>query len=142
VTTTVDAGAAPVTQAAVLENLSGSSAPGCAVVGQKADVRAGALAIGSFVDMRKSYAAQAKTKAQPEISMYVIPQHVKPESGVSVLLESLQGKGRRTAKASVAQTAGDWRYYRVNLAVPAAGSWRITAVSGGDRGCFEVTFGR
>ena len=105
-------------------------------------MRAGTLAIGNFVDMRKSYTAQAKTKAQPEVSMYVIPQHVKPESGVSVVLESLQGKGRRTVKVSSAQTAGDWRYYRVNVTIPSPGSWRIVAESGPDKGCFEVTFRR
>ena len=42
-------------------------------------MRAGTLAIGNFVDMRKSNSAQAKTKAQPEVSMYVIPQTVKPD---------------------------------------------------------------
>jgi hypothetical protein len=142
VSTTADDSVVPGTQTAVLENLAGSTGSGCAVVGGKSDVRAGSLAIGNFVDMRRSYTVQARDKSQPEVSMYVIPQHVKPEAGVSVLLESLQGKGRRTVRVSSAQTAGDWRYYQVNVAVPASGPWRITAVSGNDRGCFEVTFGR
>ena len=111
-TTTAGGGTTPETQSAVLENLPGSPSPGCAVVGERSDVRAGTLAIGNFVDMRKTYSAQAKTKEQPEVSMYVIPRQVKPDSGVSVLLESLQGKGRRTVRVSSAQTAGEWRYYR------------------------------
>lgn len=132
----------PETQEAVLQSLPGTSSAQCAVVGGKSDMRAGTLAAGNFAEMRKQYASQAKTKAQPQVSMYVIPQDVSRLTGVSVTLDPLNAKAKsRTFKTDAVNTADEWRYYRVDLTVPSPGTWRMTAVSGKDKGCFEVTFG-
>lgn len=134
---------APKTQAIVLNSLPGSSAARCAIVGNARDVRAGGLAGGNFAEMRTQYAKQARTKAQPEVSMYVIPQTVGSLKGVSVTVAPVRAKGAtRTYTSSAAETAGDWRYYRVNMTIPSPGSWRISATSGSDKGCFQISFGR
>ena len=40
------------------------------------------------------------------------------------------------------EQADAWSYYAVQAPVSAPGTYRVTAVSGADRGCFTVTFSR
>ncbi len=128
-------------QNAVLESLPGSNSSDCVSVGDGRDLRSGDLAAGNFETARQQYADDDSGSEQPVVSLYVIPRHTKPMSGVTVTMKPMGRSGKSVSVSSdVAQTANAWSYYSVSIPVPSPGAWRLTAVSGADRGCFDVTF--
>lgn len=135
--------AKPDNQTTVLESLSGSSSPRCAPVGKRTDVRSGRIAIGNFATARKQYKKEAPSKEQPEVFLYVIPEHSKKMRNLTLTVKPITGEGKsRTIKSNSVEQAEMWNYYAVNLPISAPGSYRLTAVSGADKGCFEVRFSR
>ncbi|MBM6402075.1 hypothetical protein [Phycicoccus sonneratiae] len=128
---------APGRQDSVLARLPGSSKTGCVEVGTQRDVRSGPMAAGNFADARAAF------KASPSAAfpLYVIPVDVSDEkAALSVTVAQRDGSEAKTVKSATTQTAEQWKYHLVQLSVPAAGTWRITATSGAAKGCWDVSF--
>lgn len=131
----------PNRQTFVLDGLPGDAAGGCVDVGDRADVRSGSIAAGSFVRARESYAEAAGSTGEAAVDLYVIPEHL-PSRGVEITLRPVEGSGRATSvRVGALQSADVWRYYSVQLPVPGPGLYRLTARTSQDRGCFTVRFG-
>jgi hypothetical protein len=128
-------------QAHVLDSLPGSRSATCAVVGPRTDVRAGTMAAGNFQVARRKYASEAGHMEAPEVFLYVIPQRAKHLHKVTVSVDPASGPPHTVTSTSV-ERADVWRYFAVNLPIPGAGAYRLTMVSGPNRGCFDVTFSR
>ncbi len=127
----------PGRQDSALQRLPGSSKTGCVAVGTQRDVRSGELAAGNFADARAAFKA-SPTSAFP---LYVIPADVSDEKAtLSVTLAQRDGSGAVTVRSSSTETADRFKYHLVQLTVPSAGDWRITATSGSAKGCWDVTF--
>ena len=129
-------------QAAVLKSLPGSAAATCAVVGTHSDLRSGSVAVGNFVVARKKYSDEVATTEVPEVFLYVIPQDAKSMRSVTVTVDPTgTGPTRQVTSKSVEQ-ADAWTYFAVNIPVYAPGSYRLTMVSGANKGCFDVSFAK
>lgn len=128
-------------QTRVLDSLPGSGAAGCAAVGSRADVRAGSVAAGNFRIARSKYAAEAGRSEVPELFLYVIPQRTKHLHKLTVSVDPVSGPTRTVTSTSV-ERADVWRYFAVDIPIARAGAYRLTMVSGANRGCFDVTFSK
>lgn len=129
-------------QVTVLKSLPGPAKQTCSTVGAKRDVRSGNFAAGNFVQARKEFRSTSSGAGDGStVHLYLIPQDAASMSGVRVHLAPVSGKteGHTTTSHSV-NTANGWQYYSVDLKVPSPGTWRITASSGSNRGCFDVSF--
>lgn len=146
--TKTEAPAAPATpatakaqdQTAVLNSLPGSAGSGCVVVGSNRDMRAGTIAVGNFVDARKKFAAEARSKEQPEISLYVIPRTSAKLDRATVSLAPAGGGKATNVTSKAVEQADIYSYFAVNVPVPGPGAYRLTVTSGSDTGCFTVKF--
>ena len=128
-------------QGDVLASLPGDPSGDCVEVGDLRDVRSGTMAAGNFATARQQFADQVGTKSQPTVFLYLIPSDSRKPGAVSVRLQQVPSGPERTIKSDVMATADRWRYFPVNLSIPAEGTWRITATTRKAKGCFLVTFG-
>ena len=128
-------------QGDVLASLPGDPSGDCVEVGDLRDVRSGTMAAGNFATARQQLADQVGTKSQPTVFLYLIPSDSRKPGAVSVRLQQVPSGPERTIKSDVMATADRWRYFPVNLSIPAEGTWRITATTRKAKGCFLVTFG-
>ena len=128
-------------QGDVLASLPGNASGDCVEVGDLRDVRSGTMAAGNFATARQQFADQVGTKSQPTVFLYLIPSDSRRPGAVTVRLQQVPGGPARTIKSEVMETADRWRYFPVNLSIPAEGTWRITATTRKAKGCFLVTFG-
>lgn len=132
----------PRKQTRVLDALDGSSDQKCVGVGDSGDVRSGSIAMGNFARARGEFADQVGSMEQPEVHFYVIPEHLHGADGVRVTLTPTRGGETRTIRVRRLESAEVWKYYAVAANIPGPGSYRMTAVSGEDHGCFLVDFDR
>jgi hypothetical protein len=58
---------------------------------------------------------------------------------VTVSVDPATGPTHTVTSTSV-ERADVWRYFAVNVPIASAGAYRLTMVSGANRGCFDVTF--
>ena len=131
----------PRNQERVLDALDGSASAGCARVGDAGDLRSGSVAMGNFSRARTEFADQVGSAEQPVVHLYVIPEHTRGTSGLDLRLAPADGGGSTTVRVRRLESADVWKYYPVAVNVPGPGTYRLTAVSGPDRGCFLVEFG-
>jgi hypothetical protein len=130
-------------QISVLNSLPGPAHKGtaCVKVGDQSDIRVGRLAVGNFASARSAYAQQGG-KGKATVPLYVIPARTSAHKA-EVRLSSVDGSGpARKISTSARQKADSWTYFAVQLPVPAAGAYRLTATSGGASACFEISFGQ
>jgi len=127
-------------QRPVLNALPGSSSPSCTAVDSHPDVHSGQLAMGNFVAARRQYKATVHKSEVPMLDMYVIPAHAGHLTRLVVTLQPLGGGAKSTVTSTSVQTAESSRFFALQLPVRAAGTYRIAAVSGQDRGCFIARF--
>ena len=133
----------PENQTRVLDSLPGNAKPGCVEVGDRSDLRSGAIAAGNFADARAQYASNAGSQEQPEVHLYVIPQHAKQLHSVTVTMEPMSRAAKRSTVTSRSVEQADvWTYFSVHIPVPAPGEYRIRMVAGADQGCFVVDFAK
>jgi hypothetical protein len=126
-------------QTQVLDSLPGSDAADCADVGSRADVRSGSMAAGNFRIARSKYAAEAGRSEAPELFLYVIPQRPKHLHKLTVSVDPASGPTRTVTSTSM-ERADVWRYFAVDVPIARAGAYRLTMVSGSNKGCFDVMF--
>ena len=130
----------PHTQTAVLTHLPGSAAPRCVTVGERHDVRSGALAMGDFAAARATYAqTKGAYDAQPT-HLYVIPQSRTVKSATMTLSRVGGGAAPIRLRSAHAATAAQWRFFPVSVAITRPGTWQIRVVAGSAHGCFVATF--
>lgn len=127
-------------QSGVLAALPGSGTLSCAVVGGRADVRAGGVAAGNFARARTSYAEQVSVTEVPSVFLYLIPKVAGSVSTATVEVRRLPSGTAQTVISRTLQQAGEWRYFALQIPIPSPGTYRLTMAAGADRGCFEVRF--
>lgn len=130
----------PRDQATVLDSMGGSKSGKCVVVGNRADVRSGDIAMGNFATARAVFKKSkgASYDAAPSF-FYVIPQSRKL-TGVTVTATSRSATDQIRVKTDQVEDAAQWRYYPIQIKLSARGTWRFKVVAGGARGCFEAKF--
>lgn len=129
-------------QTPVLNSLPGKASSGCLAVGTNRDLRSGSIAAGNFVDARKKYASEANSKEQPEVFLYVIPQHSKGLKKATALVKPRGGGKTFTVTSKSVEQADVYSYFAFNIPIPASGKYELTMSSGKDTGCFVVSFAR
>lgn len=129
----------PATQDAVLDSLPGSAATACATVGSQRDVRAGSMGAGNFVDARAAYRRDPGYGSS--IPLYFIPRDVGDSPKVTVTVARPDGSDSTTFVSTELSRFDLWQYYVMRVSVPSDGAWRISAVAGKNKGCFETDFG-
>lgn len=127
-------------QTGVLNSLPGSSAPSCATVGSRTDVRAGSIAAGNFVVARKKFKSELGRTEVPSVFLYVIPQHAKGTHTLRVTVQPRAGGAAHTVRSTSLEQADQWHYFALDLPVPAPGTYRLRMNAGQNSGCFDVTF--
>lgn len=127
----------PGRQDSVLKSLPGESGSECVKVDGERDVRSESMAAGNFKDARAHYSESPKS----EIPFYFIPSALEGDPELIVRIARTDGSGETEIKSSRIETADEWRYYPVQLVIPADGTWRIEASAGkNNTGCWEVAF--
>jgi hypothetical protein len=127
-------------QKPVLDSLPGSASSACALVGTRGDVRSGSIAMGDFAAARASFAAQFGKVYVPQLDVQVIPENATAMRTVTVTVDPSGPGATHTATSKSVQDADAWSYFALTLPVAQPGTYRLTVVSGTNRGCFEVTF--
>jgi hypothetical protein len=133
-------------QTSVLASLPGNASSACVKVGATTtDTRAGGIGVGNFTAARAAYkrSAASASAAVPTVFLYVIPQHAAHLHGLKVSIRASSGaEPTRTLTSTSVEQAEAQRYFAVNLPITAPGTYRLTMVSGSDKGCFDVSFAR
>jgi hypothetical protein len=119
----------------VLSNLPGSPTPGCVAVGKERDVRSGDMGAGPFDAARANFSKKSESSRQ--VSLYFIPTHSSDLKGITVTAKNSRG-AHFTQKSKVLGDAEQWKFYQLQLNVPAAGTWTFKATTGEDNGCWVV----
>lgn len=128
-------------QTSVLKSLPGSHSATCVPVGNKRNVRSAGIAAGNFRQARDTFKKATTHKKPTTVFLYVIPQHAKHLSSVTVTMTPVNHDGKAHSLTSKqVETANNWQYFPVHVSVPKAGTWQLKMTSGSDRGCFNVTF--
>ena len=122
-------------QAAVLDNLPGSTGPGCVTVGDERDVAAGGFAAGPFDAARRGY--RAANLARRDVRLYFVPVHSAAMPGLTLQLSDEAGASFTVTQQHWAD-ADEFRFYDTQVAFPHGGLWRISAAAGADAGCWLV----
>jgi hypothetical protein len=97
------------------------------------------MAAGNFTVARRSYAARAGHSEAAEVFLYAIPRDPEGMHRVTVTVDAPSGPSHTITSTSV-EHADVWRYFAVHLPIAEAGTYRLTMVSGTDKGCFQVRF--
>ncbi|RLV47607.1 hypothetical protein D9V37_15700 [Nocardioides mangrovicus] len=98
-------------------------------------MRSGRLAMGDFVSARRLFAHGGSAYDAAESFFYVIPTSSRLTSA-RVTFSPVSGGGKTTTVTTRQhEEAAQWTYYPVHVKLT-PGVWRLTAVSGTDRGCF------
>ena len=118
----------PANQTHVLESVPGSGRAGCADPGSNATFRANGVAVGNFVQMRKSFAEQYGHTEVPELDAYVVPAHAKRLRTVTATVASLSGGSTRRVSSSSVQQGDAASYFALQLPVEKPGRYRLTFV--------------
>jgi hypothetical protein len=131
----------PKNQNAVLSQLPGaSSARGCVVVGNRTDVRGGALAMGNFADARAKFRHAKNAYVADESFFYVIPA----SRSVGRVTVTATRPGRSGAPVRATSTdpeqAAQWKYFPIHLTLPASGTWRFHVSTPTASSCFDARF--
>jgi hypothetical protein len=126
-------------QASVLASLPGRKSSSCAVVRGARDVRAGSVAAGNFQSVRQYFRSNYGKTETTEIPMYVIPQHAGHLSRMTARIAALGEGTSRTLSSKSVEAADAYRYFAVQLPIARPGKYRLTFVSGQDRGCFLIS---
>lgn len=129
-------------QTRVLKSLPGSPSATCVAVAKHTTVRAGSIAAGNFQTARQSFSSQFGTTEVPQLNLYVIPKHAKAMKKLTVTVKPLGGGKAETVSSTQVEKADQWRYYAVELPVVSPGEYRLSMVSGADKGCFNITFAK
>ncbi len=125
-------------QGTVLNSLPGSSSTSCVEVASHSTVRAHTIAAGDFVAARRAYRQGGSGSSTP--TFQVIPEHSRSMREAVVTVDPLNGGGTRTVRSRAINTAGDVKYYSVDIPIAAPGNYRLTMRSGDDSGCFLTSF--
>jgi hypothetical protein len=121
-----------------LQSLPGSASTSCVSVGSHTTVRAHTVAAGDFAAARRTYRQGGSGSSTPTFQL--IPEHSKSMRAAVVTVDPLSGGSSRTVRSRVINTAGDVKYYSVDIPIAAPGNYRLTMRSGPDFGCFLVSF--
>ena len=132
--------ARPRTRPTCCESVPGSGRADCADPGSNPTFRANGVAVGNFVQMRKSFAKQYGHTEVPELDAYVVPAHAKRLRRVSASVVPLSGGSTRRVSSTSVQQGDAASYFALQLPVEKPGRYRLTFVSGPDSGCFVVSF--
>ena len=125
----------------MLDRLPGSAGDACVAVGDRRDVRSGGIGAGPFDEARTSFADQTESGTPAQVSLYFIPANgpgSKP--GLTVTMDNTTTGATQTLHETTTADADVWTFFQTEIPVPAPGKYRIRATSGGDSGCFLVTF--
>ena len=125
-------------QSFLFKRIPGNTTGACQNVGKERDVKSGGFVGGSFADARKSYGKKQAGKKPNQVRLYWIPEHSKPMRGVTVTATSA-GDTVKITQREVAD-AEQWQFYDTVITLPHRGTWKFTASSGPDKGCFVATF--
>jgi hypothetical protein len=127
-------------QDVVLNTLPGSKNASCVRINDQRDVRSGQIAMGNFAGALAAYRESKGAYDAPPLNFYVIPESLSAGKVTVTMTPVTADSTARTMTSSQVESAGRWKYFPVSVTVPAPGTWRFTAVSGQQRGCFQVTF--
>lgn len=127
-------------QSSVLDSLPGSSSQACGEVGGHTDLRAGSIAAGNFQSAQHDFRAGYGKTEGVELNIYVIPQNARHLHKVQATVRPLGGGQALTVTSTAVEQADVSRYFAVQLPVSRPGTYRLTFVTGADRGCFIATF--
>jgi len=119
--------------------LPGSVAYRCVEVGNHTNVRSGEFVAGNFRAAKESFANVVK---EPNaVKVYWVPLHVAmmPKLTVREIHVGHPHAVRTTTWRQVGANPGVV-FYPSAMPVPVAGTWRLVASAGPNRGCFVVTF--
>lgn len=122
----------------MLQSLPGSASTSCVSVGSHSTVRAHTVAAGDFAAARRTYRQGGSGSSTPTFQL--IPEHSKSMREAVVSIDPLNGGSSRTVRSHVINTAGDVKYYSVEIPISAPGNYRLTMRSGPDFGCFLTSF--
>jgi hypothetical protein len=127
------------TQTRDFQGMPGSVAYRCVDVGNHTNVRSGGFVAGDFQADQKYFASTFKKLK--EVKIYWIPLHVgtMPTLTVRETHVSFPQTTRTTTWTQVAANPGVV-FYPSATPIPLAGTWRLMASAGPNRGCFVVTF--
>lgn len=120
----------------VLSNLPGNRSGECTPVGKERDVRSGNLGAGPFDEARASFSV--KSRSSRKVDLYFIPTHAKKLTGVTVTARNAVTGASLTKKSKTIGDADQWKFYRLQLDLPEAGTWVLRAAAGQDAGCWVV----
>lgn len=123
-------------QESVLVNLPGPATQRCVAVGNERSVRSGSMAAGPFDEARASY--KAGTPETQTLHFYFIPEQSKKMPGITVTMKHEDTGKVVTVRQKRWADADEFRFYDIETGLPRGGTWRITAVTGPDRGCWTV----
>lgn len=127
-------------QTAVLNQLRGDRSGACVDTAELRNVRSGGLAAGPFDEVETSYGSKAPGKPKRSIRVYWIPQH-STMPGLEVRISKVGGSSSTTITEKSVSDTSEWKFYDTYVPIESAGTWRLEATSGKDRGCFTVTVG-
>ena len=99
-------------------------------------MRSGGLGAGPFDEVRASYSA--KSKSSRTLELYFIPANAKKLKAVTVTAKNSATGVSVRKKSTTIGDADQWKFYRLQLDLPEAGTWVLRAVAGQDRGCWVV----
>ena len=123
-------------QTEVLDDLDGTAEQSCVDVAGLRDVRSGGFAAGPFDTVREQFEDEYGEGRQ--VRLYLVPQHAAEMDGVVVTaVEQASGAELEVSQDQVAD-AEEFLFYDVQIDLPRAGTWRVRATAGRDRGCWVV----
>lgn len=109
----------------------------CLDVGGRTDVRSGGFVVGNFAAFREGWdGTEANSK------LYYIPLHPSPPMPLEIAATQLSSAPPRAVTLQfgppTAWTLDGIPFYVTGTVLPERGRWRLEAVAGGNRGCFEL----
>lgn len=127
-------------QTAVLNQLSGNRDGACVDTDGLRNARSGGIAAGPFDEVESSFGVKAPGKPKRSIRVYWIPEH-RTMPGLTVRVSKVGGASSTTLSEKSVSDTSEWKFYDTYVPIESAGTWRLEAESGQDRGCFTVTVG-
>lgn len=132
----------PGDQSNVIKALPGSTTSKCVTTAGQRDLRSGTMGAGPFDTARADYGTKRPGVSKDSVRLYWIPQNSKSMPGLVLQGRNLDTGRTISVKETTVGDAEDWRFYDTNVRLPEPGRWRLTASSGSQRGCFDLTVGR
>lgn len=131
----------PGDQSNVIKSLPGPTSGACVSTAGERDVRSGAIGAGPFDTARTEYGTKRAGFPRDAVRLYWIPKDSASMPGLMLTGRNLDtGRSFRVTEKHVGD-ADAWRFYDSEVRLADPGRWRLTARSGSQQGCFELTVG-